>query len=229
MTPGNRVAKRVLAPQRVFNLDIESKNMMLCNASTPSFFGASPLKPSRIFSGVFILLFLLACTGCGGFEPLQRGGRLTPEEWLVGDFEGYTLIFDRNGNVRESGRIERVCRERDYLHFHCAESVRYLSKGPAVTDGVDYGIDYDDGGRFISVSIRSEAGEGLEGKMYASSGFFTGQRAIPLGKNRVTAVELRVNAISDESGFILERYSHSMLGVEIGSQQNILFNKKIKK
>jgi len=172
-------------------------------------------------SGVSVLFFPLLLAACGGYIPDRSGSLLTVADWLH-DGTGNRVVFDRNGNVKNTASVNRQCNQESEFRFRCIDMAVY-NTGRREKRTLYYQVHYNHPESTISVTIQGDRAA-LSGELNHSSGLFNGRFPVPLDETRTASVEFRINSLTGNQKPLLERIEYRMLGVPIGREETFWFS-----
>lgn len=187
--------------------------------------------PHRFYSAIgrrFIVpaLLLLAGVGCSDVAPgnaLNQQPVWRLEAYFTGKKIGYRTILDRDGNVREVARIERVCTLADAVQQgSCEDQIHYEYRNTQLTDKMTWSIHYATDTK-STIQYADGFGE-LTGGTYGSLIVLSGNRRLPAtpveSQDRAT-VEVRMHLRPGPERPVLQTEGYTYFGIEIGTAQTL--------
>lgn len=170
-----------------------------------------------VFAEVLFLILLISCGGYNDQLLSRRKPRLRPLNWLSGEFLGRKVIFDRNGNIKETAYIRRKCRAIDDTRGNCREEIKYYYHYGNKKNEIEWAIIYHDKNK-MDISIRDLFGE-LTGSVHGSVMLLEGRRLIPGSNDKKAAVKTQYQLLPGMEVSLLQRDVYSFLGIKIGTEE----------
>ena len=168
-------------------------------------------------SNALFALFVLTAA-CGGYRPdLARGPHIHPSGWLAGRMQGRRLVFDRNGNIKETAVIQRECTLSNSTEGHCIDQESaYLPELRSGHSELRWSIRYTDGHTMI---LKMDDGRGhLVGSNLGALLMLRGARQIPYS-TRTAHADVRFERLPGPGDPVLATETYSSWGIDLGVVQ----------
>lgn len=181
----------------------------------------SPLEIRLFLTGLFFVLMGTSLWDCGGIDhelQMKRGPYLNPAGTLRGEFEGRRLIFDRNGNIKETAQLRRSCSWSDETRGVCQETIQTFYKKALGRNTLHWRVVYGDRNE-MNISLKDGNGE-QRGEVRGSIMLLEGFCLVPGDDEKRSDVETRYYLLPARDRPVLyETETYSRFGITLGSSR----------
>lgn len=174
-------------------------------------------------------VFFLGLSSCKSRNPddaLTGPPHIYPSGWMDGELTGYRLYFDRNGNLKESAVVQRVCTVRDPGAGHCEDTIKYHHNIFAANNkqSLNWTLNFISNHRAlweIRLDFPGDAVVKKEIPVHHQDVTLEGHMPVPGDAKKLLPVSVRFIALPGTRGLIQEEEVYQNLGMVVGSVRTI--------